>query len=256
MVLSCLLGCDRGDTDLGASSEFDASFGSDAAGEPDAADAPPDGPASPGVPLPGFGAIRGMCGVVTPTELDGASPLWFQGAIDFGTDRYDDPVDRPRLTPGGLEILLDGNAGGSSLYSELFAYEWLARCELAALLKTETEVTYDVNGKKADLVVDIADRKVGVSVVRFVKYPFGDDYLLADALPLVERKLDDLRLATTQVSAADRWTSQMIVAIAYDAEHAQVAMQAWTMLDAETRGSTLLVVVVTDGDDGFIYTDQ
>ncbi len=218
-------------------------------------DAPPID--APGVPLMGFGAITGQCGVLTTAELDGTAPLWFGGALDFGTDRYDDPAERPLLTPGGVEIILDGNAGGSSLYSEVFAYEWMARCELAALLKTETEIVYDVNGKKADLLVEIDGRKVGVSVVRFVKYPFGTMYEVADALPLVQRKIEDLRLATTQVSAADLWTSQMVVALAYDAQHAQVAMQAWNMLDAATRGATHFIVIVTEGPaDMFIYTDQ
>ncbi|MBZ0237764.1 MAG: hypothetical protein K8M05_35950, partial [Deltaproteobacteria bacterium] len=237
-------------TDPDAAIEVDAAPGSDAATiDAAATDAP-------GVPLAGFGAITGMCGVLTPAELDGTSPRWFDGQLDFGTDRYDDPAERDQLTAGGREIILDGNAGGSSLYSEVFAFEWLARCELATLLKTETEIVYDIDGKKADLLVEIDGRKVGVSVVRFVKYPFDAEYLVADALPLVERKLEDLRLATTQVSAADRWTAQMVAAIAYSPEHAQVAMQAWSTLDAETRGATILVVVASEGDDAFIYTDQ
>ena len=251
-VLAALAACgdDPPATDLDAAIEVDAAPGSDAATiDAAATDAP-------GVPLAGFGAITGMCGVLTPAELDGTSPRWFDGQLDFGTDRYDDPAERDQLTAGGREIILDGNAGGSSLYSEVFVFEWLARCELATLLKTETEIVYDIDGKKADLLVEIDGRKVGVSVVRFVKYPFDAEYLVADALPLVERKLEDLRLATTQVSAADRWTAQMVAAIAYSPEHAQVAMQAWSMLDAETRGATILVVVASEGDDAFIYTDQ
>ena len=94
-----------------------------------------------------------------------------------------------------------------------------------------------------------------VSVTRAVKYPFGQEYTLLDATPLIERKLDDLQLATTQVSAADRWTTQMLAILAYNTQHAQVAMQAWSMLDAETRDATILVVVVTEGDAMFIYTD-
>lgn len=218
-------------------------------------DAPVDGPG--GVPLSGFGAITGMCGVLTPTELDGTTPLWFGGTLDFGNDRYDDPSERPLLTPGGRHIVETPNAGGSSLYSEVFAFEWMARCELATLLKTETEIVYDVDGKKADLLVEIDGRKVGVSVVRFVNFPFGTIYELGDAMPLVQRKIEDLMLATAQVSAADRWTSQMVVALAYDMQHAQVAMQAWTMLDATTRGATIFIVVVSEGTgDMFIYTDQ
>lgn len=218
-----------------------------------AIDATPD---AGGPPLPGFGAITGDCGVITPALLDGTTPSWFSGDLDFAADRYDDPAERDLLTAGGRQIILDGNAGGSSLYSEVFAYEWLARCELATLLKTENQITYDVAGKKADLLVEIDGRKVGVSVTRAVTFPFGQPYTLAAATTLFDRKLDDLQLATMQVSAADRWTSQMVVAEAYDLQHAQVAMQAWSMLDAPTRGATILIVYVTSGDDRFIYTDQ
>lgn len=228
-------------------------------GGPDAVDAmEPDGPPD-GAPMDGaaaFGTIMGQCGVLTLAELDGTTPLWFQGDFTFD-ERYDDPVDRPRLTPGGVEIILDGNAGGSSLYSEVFAYEWLARCEQAILLKTETEIVYDVVGsKKADLLVEIDGRKVGASVTRAVTFPFGNPYTLAAATTLFERKLDDIQLATAAVSAGDRWSKQMLVTLAYDLQHAQTAMQAWNMLDAETRDDTILVVAVTNGDDLFIYTDQ
>ena len=33
-------------------------------------------------------------------------------------------------------------------------------------------------------------------------------------------------------------------------------MQAWSMLDAAVRGSTLFIVAVSEGDDLFIYTDM
>jgi hypothetical protein len=121
---------------------------------------------------------------------------------------------------------------------------------------TETEILYDIDGKKADLLVELDGRKIGVSVVRFVKFPFGTPYTLADATPLVQRKIEDLRLATSQVSAADLWTEQMVVAIAWDAQHAAVAMEAWNALDASVRGETMMIVAVSNGDDMFIYTDN
>lgn len=238
-------------TELDAASPDAADPGPDAA-EPDAA--PPDAGGPDAIPA-GFGAISGQCGVLTLAELDGTTPLWFQGDFTFA-DRYDDPAERPLLTPGGQHIMEVPNAGGSSVFSEVFAYEWLARCEAATLLKTETEVVYDVEGKKVDLLVEIDGRKVGVSVTRAMTFPFGNPYTLAAATTLFERKLDDIQLATTQVSAADRWSKQMLSVLAYDAQHAQVAMEAWSMLDAQTRDDTLLVVSVTNGDDTFIYTDQ
>jgi hypothetical protein len=79
---------------------------------------------------------------------------------------------------------------------------------------------------------------------------------MSEATTLLQRKLDDLALATTQVSAADLWTEQMVAAEAYDAQHAQVFMDAWNALSPSTKRETILVVAVTDGDDLFIYTDQ
>jgi hypothetical protein len=216
----------------------------------------PDVDASTAVPRPGFGDITGTCGVLTLAELDGTVPLWFQGELTF-SNRYDDPAERDQLTPGGLEIILDGNAGGSSLYSEVFAYEWLARCELATLIKTETEILYDtVDSKRADLLVEIDGRRVGVSVTRAMTFPFGQPYTLAAATALFDRKLDDLQLATQHAVPGDHWTKQMVWAEAYDLQHAQVAMQAWAGFDDQTRGDAILIVVVTNGDDLFIYTDQ
>lgn len=238
-----------------------AACGDDSGSDPDAAaDAAADVDAAAAADAPtdaenGFGSIMGQCGVVTDTVLDAMMPAWFEGELTFG-DRYDDPVDRPRLTPGGLEIILDGNAGGSSLYSEVFAYEWLARCEGATLLKTETEIIYDIDGKKADLLVELRGRKIGVSVVRAVTFPFGTAYTMDAATTIITRKLDDLALATTQVSAADLWTEQAVAALAYDLQHAQMLMQAWNALTPQVRRETILVVAVTSGDDLFIYTDQ
>ena len=234
----------------------------------DVVDAPPavidagddDGPSvdagdPDGGPAPGFGAITGQCGVLTLAELDGTTPLWFGGDFFFD-NRFDDPAERDQLTPGGQHIISVPNAGGSSVLSEVFAFEWLARCEGATLLKTETEIVYDVVGKKADILVEIDGRKVGVSVTRAMTFPIGNPYALADATALFDRKLDDIQLATTQVSAADRWSKQMLVALAIDAQHAQVAMQAWDMLDAATKDDTILIVPVTSGDDLFIYTNM
>ncbi len=235
----------------------------DAAGAPDALviDAAIDGPVidaaidAAGLPLPGFGAIAGRCDAIDLALLDGGTPIWLDGTLTFD-NRYDDPGERDLLTPGGRHIVSVDNAGGSSVFSEVFAYEWLARCELATLLKTETEIVYDVVGKKADLLVEVDGRKIGVSVTRAVRFPFGQPYLLADATALLDRKLDDLQLATAQVSAADRWSKQLLVILAYDAQHAQVAMQAWNGLDAATRDDTIVIIAVTEGDDLFIYTDQ
>src|SRR5688572_1881511 len=90
----------------------------------------------------GFGDLSGMCGVLDAPELLGPDPALVRVALTFAR-RFNDPADRPLLTPGGQVLIATPNAGGKSGFSEAFAYEQLARCEMASLLKTETQVTYD-----------------------------------------------------------------------------------------------------------------
>ncbi|MGN6109727.1 MAG: hypothetical protein ACTHU0_31760 [Kofleriaceae bacterium] len=217
-------------------------------------DAPIDAP--DGVPLIGFGDLSGMCGVLASPELTGDMPVMFQVDLSF-MRRYVDPADRPLLTAGGRTIVETPNAGGSSVYSEVFAFEELARCELASLIKTETQILYDVpNSKKTDILVGIDGVKIGVSVVRAVAFPFGSPYTLEAATTIIRRKLEDIQVSTANVSAADRWEKQVLAVLAWDAQHAQTVMQAWSALDPAVRADTIVIVTATHGEDTFIYSDN
>lgn len=196
-----------------------------------------------------------MCGVLNDPELTGATPLLVHDALTFAR-RFDDPADRPLLTPGGLHLIETPNAGGSSVFSEVFAYEQLARCELAALLKTETEILYDTQGKITDLEVLVDGHKIGVSVTRAVQFPFGTPYTVENATTLITRKLTDIQASTANVSAADRWEKQILAVLAWDDQHAAVVEQVWSGLSADVRADTIVVVTVTNGDDLFIYSDM
>ncbi|MBS1117817.1 MAG: uncharacterized protein H6Q90_45 [Deltaproteobacteria bacterium] len=208
-----------------------------------------------GVPLAGFGDLAGMCGILGEPELGGATPQLFRDTLTFSR-RFDDPADRPLLTAGGLHMIETPNAGGSSVFSEVFAYEQLARCELASLLKTETEIVYDTPGKLTDLEVAVDGHKIGVSVTRAMTFPFGQPYTTAAATTLIQRKLEDIQVATTNVSAQDRWDKQVLAILAFDDQHADMVMQVWNGFDASVRADTIVLVTVTHGDDTFIYTDQ
>jgi hypothetical protein len=207
--------------------------------------------------LRGFGGITGTCGVVSP-QLDEATPSLFADRnLDFGTDPYDDPEDRSKLTAGGITIMETPNAGGSSLYAELFAFETLARCEGASLLKTESEIVYDVaGGPIVDLLVAIGGSKVGVRVTRAVSFPFENPYSEEQATTLLDRKLDDLVESSQNVSDEDAWVKAALVVVAYSQQHADTIESAWAQLDAPTKADTVVYVLVTDGSDSFIYTDQ
>src|SRR5215207_4786057 len=65
-----------------------------------------------------FYMLGGMCGVLNDPELTGTAPLLVKDAMTFAR-RYNDPADRPLLTPGGRTIIETPNAGGSSIYSEV-----------------------------------------------------------------------------------------------------------------------------------------
>lgn len=201
---------------------------------------------------PGFGVITGPCGVLDD-ELTAPAPGYVQNAIDFGSDPYDDG-DLARLTAGGQEILSDGNAGGSSLLSEVFAFEVLDRCEGAVLLKTETEVSYvDPQGKITDLLVEIDGLKIGVSVTRAVAFPFEDPYTVEQARAILEQKLQGVLDASANVAPEDAWVKQILHVIAYAPGHAGALEQALGGIDAALKADTIVYVTVSDGDDAFLY---
>jgi hypothetical protein len=227
----------------------------------DPASAPPDAAVDAGVDTAvdaaasGFGTYSGMCGVLAQMQLTGPTPQLFTDTLTFPR-AYMDPADRPLLTPGGRHLAETPNAGGSSGLSEIFAFEELAHCEMASLLKTETEIVYDTTGKITDLEVLIAGHKIGVSVTRAVAFPFGSPYTLSTASTLITRKLQDIQLSTMNVSAADKWDKQILVVLAWDDQAADIVAQAWAAADAQTKADTIVIVTVTSGEDTFIYTNQ
>lgn len=201
-------------------------------------------------PDPGLGVISGDCGLLDAMELDSPSAFTFQSAIDFGMVGFDYAM----LTPGGQEIFDDGNLGGSSLHSEIVAYEVLARCDGASLLATEAEIQYtDPMGIKTDLLVEIDARVVGVSVTRAVGFPFDAPYTEMQAADLLTGKLEDILASTANVAPRDAWVKQILHVIAYADMHAQSILAAYATLPPEVTADTILVVTVTHGDDAFVY---
>ena len=204
-------------------------------------------------PTAGFGAITGDCGILTAAILSQSDALMIQNTIDFENDPYDEN-DYDLLTEGGQEIIDDGNAGGSSLLSEVFSYEVLYRCEDAELLKTEMEVTYiDPSGKLTDLLVDFEGTKIGVSVTRAVGWPRDDPYTVENAQNILEQKLQGVLDSTANVAPADAWQKQILHVIAYGEEHAISLATAFDAVDASLKSNTIIWVTVSHGDDEFLY---
>jgi hypothetical protein len=223
--------------------------------QPDAAiDPSPDASIDAAAPA-SFFEVSGMCHVLTAAELTGATPGLFRATMTFAR-RYNDPADRPLLTPGGQHLAATPNAGGSSGFSEIFAFEELASCETASLLHTETEITYDTVGKITDLEVTLGGEKIGVSVTRAQTYPLGTPYTVSAANTLLTKKLGDIKMSTANVSDADQWRKQILAILAWDTQAADTFAQAWAMVDASVKADTLVVITTTEGDDTFIYTNQ
>ncbi|HPS30736.1 MAG TPA: hypothetical protein PLZ43_10810 [bacterium] len=203
------------------------------------------------VPLAGFGEISGDCGFID-AEILSEESFYFLNSIDFKTDPYDES-DYIYLTPGGQKILNDANLGGSSIYFKVFAYEMLNRCELAGLLKTESEIVYEVEGEMTDLLVNIDGYKIGVSVAKAVKFPFDSEYTVAEAQSLLTAKLSDIAESSLNVCAEDKWEKQILYVIAYSDTHAASIQTAYDSLDESVKGDTIVIVTVTNGDDSFLY---
>ena len=200
------------------------------------------------LPLDGFGDIDGDCGLLLEAPLNSTAFI-VQNSIDFGTLVLNDED----LSAGSQEILSDGNLNSGSLYSEIFAFEMLYRCETATVLQTETEIEYnDPNGKKTDLIIAINQQEFGISITRAFNYPPEDPYTQEAAVTLLEDKLSDIELSSANVSNPT-WERQILSIIAYSPEHASQIISAWENLDDNIKGDTIIYVTATNGDDQFLY---
>ncbi|MBV1862138.1 MAG: hypothetical protein KUG77_27215 [Nannocystaceae bacterium] len=199
----------------------------------------------------GLGALMGDCGVLDAAALTGDEPGFIVNTLDFGDAGFDYDL----LTPGGQAVFDAGNLGGSSLFSEVVSFDVLARCESAELLKTETEIEYDGEGPRTDLLVEFDGTKIGVSVTRAQGFPLDAPYSVTQAQVLLEDKLSDIPLSTANVAPADAWNKQILHVIAYGPMHVESLQAAYGALGPELWLDTVVVVTVTHGEDLFIYTE-
>ena len=197
-----------------------------------------------------FGSISGDCGVLTTTNLSDDSPWVFSNSIDFESAEFHEW----RISAEAEYILEADNAGGSSLYSEIYAFEVLRRCEEAGLLKTETEVIYDVSGGSiTDLLLEIDELKIGVSVTRAYGWPPEDPYTEEMAVTLLEKKLNGIIESSANVAPEDSWEKQVLHVLAYTSDHAGTIIEVFNSMDSSLTVDTVLFVTTTEGEDEFLY---
>ena len=211
-----------------------------------------DSASSVDYPISGFGELAGSgCGALDEA-LSGTSPDLLDFTLTFEADAS---YDYDALTAEGQAIHDAGNLGGTSLYSEVMAFETLARCQGVELVKTEAEIIYETEGKKTDLLVTLDGTALGVSVTRAFKYPPGTPLEVADATALLEDKLADIQESTANVAAEDAWERQVLAVMAWDATAASSLQTAFDGLSAGVKADTIVWVAVTEGSDEWIYVD-
>lgn len=250
---------DASTSELDASAEIDAASETDTGTTIDAPVRADDALSTIDAAFDPILAIGGACGTLD-TELTDELPYVIESTSTFpeGFTR----AEGSRLSAGAQTILAEGTAGGSSGYSEAFAFEVLHRCEGAELVASETMVHYETStpGAIADLLVSIDGSQVGVSVTRAVTVTGmcmrADTYTLMAASTLLSRKVDDIHEASTLVSPEHAWTKHMVFVYADTEEHARVMGEAWDALTADQRADTILYVSVSEAMDGFVYFED
>jgi len=206
-----------------------------------------------GNPTDGYGTIAGSCGDIDLEDVTSKAPQLLKSTLDFSKESA---FATTELSTEGQAMASKGNLGGSSLNSELTAFELLHRCDQAKLLKTEGEIVYATEGKKTDLLVEIDGTKVGVSVVRAMSYPEGAPYPADQALSVLTGKLEDIQKSSANVASEDAWAKQVLAVIAQTPDHAKAIVDAYGKVDAAIKGDTIVLVSVTEGTDQFVYYKQ
>ena len=236
--------------DEGGEQGIEDAFVSGDLGLPEGIDASGEVSAPVGALQSAWGEIFGACGQVGAALVSGQAQL-LQTEYSF-----DDPESfkSDGLEPQALKRYEEPNAGGSSRCSEVMSMQLLIDCEAASVVKTETEMSYDVEGKIADYLVEIEGVRAGVSVTRAYKGPMGDVYSQEDASELLTKKLDALIQAQSNVSEGDSWEVSLLHVWTLHASWAATVASAWEALDAETKADHVVLITTELGSD-YIVTD-
>ena len=109
-------------------------------------------------------------------------------------------------------ILTSPNAGGNSVRSEAYAFEWLYRYKNARKVVTENDVVYfHVEWKKVDFITTIGSYNYGISVTRVLPFKQEDyDNLDEFVSRLLYKKLNGLVIARTGVSEEHSFESSIL----------------------------------------------
>jgi hypothetical protein len=199
-----------------------------------------------------LGAHSGVCGTVT-AELSDPKPSLLDDEVVFMTG---ETYDKAHLSPDGQIMYDTPNAGGSSVESEVMSLEVLHYCDGARLLGTETQVHYQPPGDAGgnaitDYLVEIAGKKVGVSVTRLYK-PAPMTLSDADVSALITKKLLGITESSARVLPQDKWVKQVLHVWASTKDDQDAVTRVWPTIDPSLKADTIVLVTQSVGG-GFIY---
>lgn len=198
-----------------------------------------------------WGPIQGpSCGGISDA-LTSTDPSFHVTTWTFEAATFDPAI----LGPGPMSRYEELNAGGSSKCSEVMSMTWLMECQAGSLYKKETDIIYDINGAITDYAMTVDGNVIGVSVTRAYLGPFNQDYTLADATTLLDKKLEGVNESTLNVSAGDAWTKQILHIWTLQPDWVPILEEAWMAMDAGLKADTVVLVTIEDGSD-YIVTDS
>jgi hypothetical protein len=177
------------------------------------------------------------------------------------------PLSKVRWSPDSQRMLRLPNAGGSSIISEVLAFELLARTLGASLDKTELELEYAHASKMTDFAITVlGGYSLGVSVTRAYKWhgPKIDPGTVAhsewprcsrhepaglhaeEARRLLIKKLLGIQ-ESSQAVVNHSWRKQVLVVFTFSHGDAALLEREYRCLPSALRANTVLVVTRTDG---------
>eukprot|EP01098_Paradermamoeba_levis_P005469 TRINITY_DN229_c0_g1_i2.p1 TRINITY_DN229_c0_g1~~TRINITY_DN229_c0_g1_i2.p1 ORF type:complete len:341 (-),score=117.04 TRINITY_DN229_c0_g1_i2:123-1145(-) len=181
---------------------------------------------------------------IRPTTQDPPGPLGM----------HEDVAKRvwKHLSPSSKRLALDPNAGGNSVWSEVYSFEVLQRAFGAELVKTEMEIEYWPEGsKKTDYICKIGGQLVGVSVTRAMK--FKGEFTEEDAMKLLTKKLFGIQQSTQNVSREYNWKKQILHTWSQNAQTTKLLIEQFEKLDEALKSNTVLFITETQDNGSWLF---
>lgn len=151
------------------------------------------------------------------------------------------------LSAQGQKIKETPNAGGTSIISEILAYETLARHFQLYLSKTEMEIRYFPYGSKINdfsVIHPFSGLSLGVSVTRAFQFHGDKLFSISDAFKLLEKKLIGIQYATTNVHKLDRWNQSILFVWCRSSSVAKKIRAAYRQLSQNIKGNTIVLIAI------------